>query len=219
MASCYFYQLLIQECQQQYNCAADSDFPLMTIINYPFADMLTAENCRNNRPILVKQLQTCIDHLAAQGASIIAIACNTLHTILPNIVIPVGIELVHIARITVNKAISLKCRSGLILATSTTIALRLYQAQEFVCIYPTAKEQTIIDRIIKKILHDDIDEKDSIQLGAIISRYTVDSVILGCTELPLLHKQHPLKIAQSIAILDSSALLAACIIQKWHSQK
>jgi aspartate racemase len=163
----------------------------------------------------VKQLQYCFDFLAYWGADIIVIACNTLHTLLEYITISSSSTIIHLAHVTLQAAVLKKLKRVLILATSTTVLLGLYQNQEYVyqeklleCLVPHACDQNLIDDIIAHILMGSLDNNYSIQLGNIIARYPVDGVILGCTELPLLCTQWPLHIKNSPVILDSLYIAA-----------
>lgn len=213
MASCHLYKLIIQECQQLYGCIADADFPRMIIINYPFVDMLTVDAGTANRILLIKQLQECIDQLASQGAQVIAIACNTLHTFLPDITIPASCKLVHIAQTTLDYAHQIGCQKLLILATATTIEQRLYATPTIACVTPTAKDQDSIDQIITDILAGKITRKNSQKLSAVIKKYFINGIVLGCTELTLLNKQILSKNNRAIVIFDTLQILAQQVIK------
>jgi aspartate racemase len=217
MASCRLYQLIIEQCQQNYGCFADADFPRIIIDSYPFADMLSDTARKKNKQILVQQLQGCFDQLVKQGANVIAIACNTLHTLIADIILPPQVEFIHITDTT--KAYSKKCNLSrlLILATATTITQKLYQSDgnnDSKCIVPNEHDQVVIDTIITDILSGNISQKNSLLLNAVVERYNADGVILGCTELPLLNDRYPITTSPKIKVLDTLSILATTIVDK-----
>ena len=119
MAGALLFNKIIKICQQRYACASDADFPFISLVNYPFADMLTTEK---NHAILSRQLDEVFRSFTDNRISICAIACNTLHTYLPPI--PKELHLVHMiketARVVSEKNPLVLCTSLPILEFSTT---------------------------------------------------------------------------------------------------
>jgi aspartate racemase len=214
MASCSLYQTIIEMCQQRYGCAADADFPKIIIINYPFADMLSLEARESNAQCLAWQLQECIDNLVAQGAGVIAIACNTLHTLLGDIVLPPTCIVVHIAQATLQSVERQGLKRVLTLATSTTVGLGLYQSTVIDCLAPAPADQALVDVVISAVLAGELRDSDSLLLQEMVSRYQVDGVILGCTELPVLVQRFPLQIGSAVMIFDTVAILASVLLEE-----
>ena len=62
-----------------YGCYRDADFPKVVLISFPLSEMLSADV---DEAQLRRELKQCLYQLRAQGASVIAIACNTLHAFL-----------------------------------------------------------------------------------------------------------------------------------------
>jgi len=219
MASCQLYKEIINECQQRYGCKNDSDFPEITVLNYPFSNMLTKTDAANNKH-LTSELQLCFDRLAAQNIDIVAIGCNTLHTFLDNVMIRVP-EFVNIAQATMNYARALGLNRLFILGTQTTMQTGLYAQNNVDSIVPSIKDSTIIDKIIQNILDGTITQTDALKLQTLVQKYfdktPFDAIILGCTELPLLNAEFPLKIIdekqRALPVLDTVKILAQTIMR------
>lgn len=217
MASCQLYKLIIEECQKNYKCKTDQDFPNMTILNYPFANMLTSGATIKNHLFLEKQLKSCIDQLINQKMDIITIACNTLHVFLPKITIPSSSKIIHITQEVSKFAEETNLKKILILATPTTIKYNLYKNSNIKFLHPNEKEQIIINKIISNILAGKITIKDRNLLKNIIKNYDIDGIILGCTELTLLNEKYSINIDSSFKILDSLKILAKAIVKEYFN--
>lgn len=208
MASCQLYRLLIEEFQQVYGSVNDADFPEIVIVSYPFADMLSVQSREDNRRLLINQLQACFDQLVACNVDIIAIACNTLHTLLSDIVLP-AVECIDISKVAMAYAERQELSRLLVLATSTTIGLRLYDSSSLECLVPTAQEQRKVDQVIKAVLAGNLSAENVLCLQSIIDCYQVNGVVLGCTELPLLFDTIPSQQKKQLVVLDTLKLLAS----------
>jgi aspartate racemase len=210
MASCQLYQMIIEICQKKYGCKNDFDFPEIQIISYPFADMLSNVSYRENRALLASQLQYCFDLLVAQNSELIVIACNTLHTILNEVVIP-KCKFINISQVTLKESKRRGLSNVLVLATSSTIRFNLYSSIFINCIVPDKHDQKAVDNVIANILAGNVRLKDSQVLSDMILRYGAEGVILGCTELPLLYEKYSFD-GVFAEILDSSRILAEKLV-------
>jgi aspartate racemase len=212
MASCQLYKMIIKECQAKYGCKEDVDFPEMIIINYPFAKMINAEFISKNKEKLVQQLQKCFDEIDSCGGEVVGIACNTLHTLLEDIEFSRK-NFIHIVDAVFYNAEQNNVEKILILATSTTVKSKLYASDGFLeSVYPDKQEQKLVDQIITNVLEDKVDSKDSKTLSDLISNYDVDGVVLGCTEIPVLHEEFPINF-DGLA-LNTTKILAENLVKK-----
>ena len=185
MAGALLFQKIIEISQKEYFCEQDADFPHIHLINYPFSDMLTTEK---NETALKQELQICFSYFKNTGVSIAAIACNTLHSFLPPL--PKGIQLVHMIKETAIFLQEKQWENPLILCSHTAAKSRLH-AHYFPCRYPKASVQEAIDIAIGKITMGDYSDDH----GTIIDSLQEEGpIILGCTELSLLHDKRPLRL-------------------------
>lgn len=196
MAGALLFEKIIQICQTKYRCSNDADFPYVVLLNYPFADMLTEARCEK---LLNSQLEECFQCLAHLDITIAAVACNTLHVFLPPR--PEKLLFVHMIEETAAYLKQKEFANPLVFCTSTSAKARLHE-QFFACRYPEASVQKEIDLLIDQILAGGNFKEISRRLDLLVAN---QQVVLGCTELSLLHERVPL---QSKSICDPNFVVA-----------
>lgn len=187
MAGALLFEKIIKV-SQRYGCKVDADFPFCFLMSYPFAPMLTDAFDKN---VLVEQLKLCFDCLVNNNVSIAAIACNTLHAFLPSS--PEGIKFVHMIEETESYLKVKGWNNPLILCSSTSAQTKLH-ARYFSCRYPDRALQKTVDILIDEITEGCCLKEASESLSAMCKGE--GPMILGCTELSLLHDREPLKIEE-----------------------
>lgn len=201
LAGALFYQRLIEYAHKS------RQMPEVVLVNYPFRRQSTSDE-------FVEQLQSCIDVLAAQKTTRLAIACNTLHGLLDKLSLH-GMELVHLPQALLRHAKERGVKRLLLLSTARTVKSRLYQDDAYELYTLEPEEQTFVGAVIDRVLDGTVLKADSEELSRLIKKKydktPFDAVILGCTELPVLHAQHPLDIGKIVALdsIDSAAREAA----------
>lgn len=187
MAGALLFEKII-EASQKNGCKVDADFPFCFLMSYPFGPMLTSVF---NAQALTEELAMCLDCLARNHVTIAAIACNTLHAFLPPI--PEGIRLVHMIQETESYLKQKKWNNPLVLCSSTSAKTRLH-ASYFSCRYPSQALQKIVDELIDKITEGCNMGEAAEALSSLCMKE--GPLILGCTELSLLHARAPLKLEE-----------------------
>lgn len=160
---------------QQYGCYRDADYPQVLLNSYPFSDMLTSEK---NEKLVRAELSLSLNQLRAQGAEVLAIACNTLHNFLE--AEQDRDDLLHLPRLLAGECGEMP----LVLCTSTSRESKLH-SQFFECVYPELSAQLQVDYLIDRILKGDATDPIVADLLALIEQERASTVILGCTELSL----------------------------------
>ncbi len=207
-AGAYLLERIFTLSAVKYGCYRDADYPKVILISFPFSEMLCPEMEVNK---LCQELQICLEQLRSNGASVLAIACNTLHIFLN------GKEdlsdLVHLPRILVEE-VSLQEALPLVFCTSTSKRFAIHQ-KFLPCVYPDEQTQQEVDGIIDQVLKGS--EKMAIinRLQALIERQTAKTVILGCTELSIYAPQLSVPDKQ---IIDPLELMAQKVLQKSFNQ-
>lgn len=170
MAGCALLERLFRLSIEKYGCFQDADFPKVILLSFPFSEMLASEFEEQQ---VKKELQACLDELRKCGASVLAIACNTLHAFLDDN----ASDLVHMLESVADR---LSGEAPLVLCTSTSRRFGVHK-KYFPCIYPEKGVQQQVDGIIEKTLK-----------GFDMSRELADLLrnerrkcVLGCTELSL----------------------------------
>lgn len=203
LAGAFLLKRILSLSGEVYGCYRDADFPQVFLISFPFSEMLCPDV---DIAKLRKELSGCLEQLRTNGASVLAIACNTLHAFLDekdelN-------DLVHLPR-ALAEEISLSDKP-LVFCTSTSVQFGLHK-QFFPCTYPDAQTQQEVDRIIDQILRGADQSVILEKLRKLLQAQTTNTVILGCTELSLFsaHLSVPNK-----QIIDPLEVMANKILQK-----
>ena len=175
MAGVMLLQRIFTLAGSQYGCFRDADFPEVQLLSFPFAEMLTDER---DEAKVRHELSNCLHRLRSSGATVLAIACNTLHAFLDEI--PDG--LIHLPQVTAEEIPYGEI--PLVLCTSTSSQFGLHK-RFFPCAYPSAEDQVQIDLIIDLILKG---ENIAEQLSQLIEKQRASTIVLGCTELSIFSK-------------------------------
>ncbi|MDE3045644.1 MAG: aspartate/glutamate racemase family protein, partial [Verrucomicrobiota bacterium] len=182
MAGALLFEKIIQLAQTDYSCQDDRDFPFISLVSYPFAEMLKGNIDAN---LLKFQMAECFQMFIDQGVSLAAIACNTLHAFCPPI--PPQIEFLHLIRETATHLEKEVTGDLLVLSSTTSKNNHLYNR----CLYPKRDLQTKLDQMIDRILGGSQLETESRRLASWLNEYPTATIVLGCTEFSLLNERTP----------------------------
>ncbi len=207
MSSVYFYEMLTAhtyaECDQQHInilISSRADTPDRT-------DFITGRSSRNPLPVMSRE----VDKLAAAGADIIAIPCNTAHYFYDGISKSAKVPIINIIEETVSFCKYLGLGNVGVLATEGTARSGAYKAvleregiEYMTC---SADDQRIVSDIIygalKQGKEPDIDK--FLSVADTLTANGCERIILGCTELSLLKRNCHL----GTRFIDSLEVLAA----------
>lgn len=199
LASSLLYEEVVRNCYQY-----GGIIPEMIILNFPFSRLLSKREAGNHRERVKAELGYCITQLEEMGAEVAVLACNTMHLLLR--AIPHGtIHFAGLPEMVLEEAKNHQARRLLFLGTENSCRSGLYNQSEIEMVYPSAQEQRLVDAVIDHVLVGRLLNEDSAQISqlihAISSRESLDGVVLGCTDLPVLHHHHA--IACAMPIYDS----------------
>ena len=201
-ASAFLYSSILEVCQKDYGSNDFNAFPEILIVSYPFT--------RGNPERITTEIALCLQKLESAGAHFYAMACNTFHAFLPDVS---KYRFVHLIQEALQEAARLKLSKSLILAAPKTVELKLYEESLMLCVYPSPEDQLLVNGIIREVASGEIGERQSRALSEIISRtrknHPIDGVVLGCTELPLVHAKRPVC---DLPIVDSVKVLAKRLV-------
>lgn len=204
LAGAFLLERIFSLCRDIYGCYQDADFPKVILISFPFSQML----CPNRDDAkLRRELGGCLEQLRKNGASVLAIACNTLHAFLNRK--EERSDLVHLPRILAEKVSG----TPLVFCTSTSVQFGLHK-RFFSCIYPNVETQREVDEIIDQILKGGQEAAVFERLENLIQTQPADTVVLGCTELSLFSAQLS---APNKLIIDPLELVARKVLEKSFS--
>ncbi len=162
-----------------------------------------------------------INNLARAGADFAAVACNTAHIVWGKIAGKTDIPLISIVEETCGYIAGKGCKRTVILASGTTIRNGMYSAALKKIgvdpVVPDGRDAGVIADIIYPGLENGIvtDDAKSAAIG-IAEKYiklkNADSVLLGCTELPLLIQENDLP--TTVNLIDTVKIHIAAILRE-----
>lgn len=200
--ACLLERVLILS-NRRYGCYRDADYPQVLLNSFPFSDMLTSGK---DDVVLKAELSLSLNQLRAQGAEVLAIACNTLHNFLD--AEQDREDLINLPRMLGEELCSEE--KPLVLCTTTSRENSMHK-KFFDCCYPDSSTQIKVDEIIDRILQGAEPLPIEADILTLIEQSAASTVVLGCTELSLLSK----KLASSSKkVIDPLDLLAQKILEK-----
>ena len=149
-----------------------------------------------------------IRNLAAAGAEIGALACNTGHLVFDELQRQSPIPLISIVEATCNKAVQQKYHKLALMGTSATMETDFFKdpfrKAGIEIIIPNIDERAYIsNHILNELEVGIINNRTAEHMMEIMNRMKaeqqIEAVILGCTELPLLFKEY----ATPVPLLDT----------------
>lgn len=167
-------------------------------------------NGPNPGPVMAKMAKG----LEMMGAEILAIPCNTAHYYLEYVKNIVNIPVVNIIEETVNVLVKDKVKDVALIASTALLKTKLYQNQinraGINLILPTEKYQQMIMETIFAVKSANFvkAKKCYDEINSYINNMGAKSVILGCTELPLIIKEGN----YSCKFYDPTKILALAIV-------
>lgn len=206
LAGAKFLDYLFTFSSSLYSCYEDADYPEITLLSFPFSDMLSPQ--RDEKRIR-QELSTCLQRLRLQGASVLAIACNTLHNFLDQKDDATGF--VNLPR-QLKEAIP-QGKVPLVLCTSTSRNLGLHK-NYYACTYPSPVTQAQVDRLIMRILQNQDAKNILCDLVELIEAETATTLILGCTELSLYAQELSAILSSTKTLLDPLEVTAKKVLEK-----
>ena len=205
-ASNLLLSLLIESSHKFTTIQSDEDFPDIVLLNVPMPNFTqdTANQTRATEVLLSK-----LPILEQAQTTVNAIACNTVHLMLPEIQASTNLKFIHMPNLVINHAKKMRFKKVGLLGSQTTVDSDLYRpdTKELSVIKPNAGMQRKINHLIMAQIQGKISQDDRSQLKEIVERfiedYTLDAVILGCTELPVILGEHPRCISSLHVLADS----------------
>lgn len=219
-ASAYFYQLLVEQAQKQYQAEQDIDYPPMVLYNLPLEGF--SERGVEDTEKVKAQLIAGVKKLESAGADFIVIPCNTVHIYQDDMRQAVSIPIISIVEETV-KAVQKKGMHHVgIVSSETTRDLGLYhnalKTNGNRVIEANVEQQGALSEIILSVMSGDYGKSDVKVLDDIMNDFVgqgAEAIVVGCTELPL--------VAQGIAkhdviLFDSTLILAEATLAYAYGQ-
>jgi len=173
---------------------AGDAYPRIIINSINMTEMLAFVYSRNFDG-LTDFLLSAIDSLGRAGADFAAIASNTPHVVFDQVSARSPLPLISIVETTCTRAFSLRLKKVLLIGTGFTMKSTFFQEcfswYGIEVIVPSAENREIIQNIIFPDLENGIvapgKKQELLRLcNDTMAGKSVDGIVLGCTELPLM---------------------------------
>ena len=211
----HYYDLIHKKYYERNN---DYFFPEVVVFSLNFQRFTDYENSDTKR--YVEYILEGIQGLEAAGVDCIIMAANSPHSVYSHLVNQTRVPIYSISDATIKKAEELKLRKLLLLGIKHTMDSTFYpesgRKNGIDVFVPSEEEKRIIDEIIfSELCMGKVTEISKKVLLDIIQNHTVDGVILGCTELPLIIKEEDLDVTVLNTLdIHVDSVLEYCL--EWH---
>ena len=212
-ASANLYWRMIKYTQDKYNAVQDTDYPPIIIYSLPLEGF--DETGIVDKPLVKNQLIDGIKKLNLAGADFIIVSCNTVHYFHDDMQKASQVPVFNIIKETRKKIESLGYKKVGLFSSETTKKLGLYQnhfKQYGIEIVNVNKEnQSKLNQIIEHVMGGYQNQTDADALNKIAEELAdqgAESVVMGCTEIPLAinQSQTKIKLLDTIEIITKAAV-------------
>jgi aspartate racemase len=210
-----YYKQIVYGYREKTN---DENYPQLFINSINMTEMLSYVADKDYEK-LIALLANEIRKLELIGADYIAIASNTPHCVIDELINRATVPIISIVEETCKYAKSSGLKKVLLTGTFFTMKNDFYkkslEENSIECIVPDDNEKNVIQSIIfPKLENGIIDEKDKLIFknvcNKIISDNNIDGIVLGCTELPLMIKEDDF----NITVLNTMEIHIKSILEK-----
>lgn len=214
-ASARLYELLIEGTKAYTSAAVDDDYPEIVLLNVPVPNFIS------NKNELPKAKQMLIERtklLEQAGCIVNGIACNTAHILLPELQAVTKVPFLSIPKMVAEQIKTAGYKRVGLLATPTTLKSTLYDealADIAGIVRPDHEFAEQIEQYIYNQLTDNLYKADRGDFRLLVERFkqanSLDAVILGCTELPLVYGDSQ----DDKSVIDTLQILANGLLERY----
>ena len=210
-----YYNRIINGYREKTN---NNNYPQLLINSINMTEMLSYVS-NNDYGKLIDLLVKEIGKLKMIGADYVAIASNTPHCVIDEVIEKSTLPIISIVEETCKYAKNLGMKKVLLTGTIFTMERDFYKKSfdkfDIECVVPNDIDKSIIHNIIFPNLENGIIiEKDKLVFkdicGKIIKDQNIDGIILGCTELPLMIKENDF----DIVVIDTMDIHIKGILER-----
>lgn len=153
----------------------------------------------------VNDMAHSINNLARIGCEYVMIPCNSAHFFFDEVSNKIEIPWLNMIEIVSNRIHELNYCKPLVLGGYVTTKEKLYSKYLPQSVYLPDNENRIVEDIIEEIKNKNcLERKSEKTIKAIIKDYgsSIDSILLGCTELPIAIDEDYFKVKKAISSID-----------------
>lgn len=218
LAGSYVLAKVFKYVATAYGATEDCEYPDVILVSHGIEGV---DNTGTLSDVFEREIVSMVEQMEKQGATIIGIACNTAYTYLDKINTKSETTLVNLIDEVASKAAKSHDKY-LLLTSGASKKQKLYNGylnKHGVSFTETTKDvQKILDDTIGLVMAHKL-KKAGRQFDQVLMKVKTDSfngIIVGCTELPIAIDY--CKNKRSIKIIDSSQVLAECLVKSYYQQ-
>ena len=216
-ATAYIYQKIMLSAQVSHGAKNNSDYPDLLIASLPIPDFISnRENLEEAKKMLVNASRD----LEKAGCQALTIGSNTVHILLDDLKREVNIPFISMVELVATRCKKLGYKKVALLGTPVLLDSGIYDHvlndNNIQLIKPNGIQIEICDVVIRSIIAGEKEIPNREQYVDVLSSMFdqgADSIILGCTELPLVLDYEAL----GKRILSSDEILADGITEFCYS--
>lgn len=209
-ASCELYRLIISQARHRYGARDNDQYPEVLIDSVPVPDFL-ADTKKLEEAATI--LEDRVKRLTAYGATTITLACNTACILIDRLQKQTDRPIISVVDEVVRAVVG-KSTKVLLLASPTSLQSGLYQLAlsrySVSFVVPKRKDFRELEHIIRGVLGEgkrDFLRRKIVHLTEQYVDNSIDGIVLGCTELPLVFPtQYRIPVHSSLSILANTLL-------------
>jgi len=185
----FIYEKIIEYSQKKYKAVNNVDYPRLVIESVPVPDFISnKDTIEQAKTMLIEAAKS----LTAAGATRLCIGSNTVHILLEDLEKQTDVPFISMIELVAQKCAANNFKKVGVLGTPTLINSGIYpkalDKEGIEAILPTPEQLEVAEQIIRNVIagsHDE--EKKTAYIQTLNDFYSkgADSIILGCTELPL----------------------------------
>lgn len=216
-ASARLYDLLVEDTKAFTPDAVDADYPEIVLLNVPVPNFISKQDkLVEAREMLVERTKL----LERAGCTVNGIACNTAHILLPELQAVTKVPFLSVPKLVAENLQFRGFKKAGLLATPTTLKSRLYDDAlpgTIELVRPSLSIARQVEGLIYKQLVGSLTLSDRQNFVGIVESFrrteSLDVVILGCTELPLVYGS-----GRQETVIDTLQLLADALLNNYYKK-
>lgn len=210
-ASVYMYKTLIEFSIKHFGAKDNQDFPEIILDSVPVPDFISNNRYKTKAKLMLRKR---VKNFDQNDVLCLSIACNTAHILFDDLQKTSKVPFTSMIEEVAQSVSEANVKKAGLITTSSTIKFKLYQyalgKRKIESIIPTYTQIKSLDKIIRNVIAGKILKSDTKKLFVIansLKKRGAESIILGCTEVPLIFpKNFPLPVFNSVEILSMALL-------------
>jgi len=188
-ATSFIYETIISLSQKMYGAKNNDDFPHLLVASVPIPDFISD---KKNLGVATNMLIDATTSLAAGGATTLCIGSNTVHLLLDTLQSSTPIKFVSMIELVAKECNNRGLQQVGLLGTSVLLDSGMYDQEllryGITTVLPTSAERMVVDTVIKGVIagsRNAVEIQKYVEILNGLFDRGAESIILGCTELPL----------------------------------